>query len=481
MSVLKRFVQDTAVYGLATILPRIMSVVLVYLHTEKLENTGYAENTAFYVGCAFLNVLLTYGMETAFFRFFSKAENKESVYSTVLIAITTTSLIAFGLLWLLKNPITEALELPSKYIGYLIGVTILDALVVAPFAYLRARGKALRFAGIKLINLGVYVILNVFFLWAIPYFDFNFSWYNSNQLLQYIFIANLAASIVTFLLIIPDFFKVKLVFDQPLFKQLWKYGWPVLVAGLAFVINENLDKLLIGNMLDKDIMGAYAGCYKLAVFMTIFIQAFRLGAEPFFFNHSKNKNAPVTYATILKYFVIVGAFGLLIIVCFIDFFKDLLIGNSSYFTALEIVPYVLLANLFLGIYHNLAVWYKLTDKTLYGMYFSIIGAALTISINLLLIPVIGFMASAYATVVAYGVMMLISYFYGQKYYRIPYNTTRIAMYLTVATTVAMVSFYYLREFYFVNFGFLIAFVLLVFMLEKKELSRILNRNTPTKN
>ena len=476
MSVLKRFVKDTAIYGLATILPRVMSFVLIGLHTDKLETTGYAENTSFYIGAAFLNVLLTYGMETAFFRFFSRSDKKEQVYSTVLIALTVTSCIAFVILWLLKEPITEALELPVRYMGYLIGVTILDTLVVAPFAYLRAKGKALRFAGIKLTNLAIYVSLNFFLLWAIPHFSLSFEWYDTNELLTYIFMANLAASAVTLFLILPDFFKTKLVFDKQIFAQLWNYGWPVLVAGMAFVINENLDKLMLGNMLDKDIMGAYSGCYKLAVFMTIFIQAFRLGAEPFFFNHAKNKNAPITYATILKYFVIVGAGGLLIIVCFVDIFKEILIRDQEYWKALEIVPYVLLGNLFLGIYHNLSVWYKLTDKTRYGMYFSLLGAGLTILLNLFLIPVTGFMASAYATVAAYGVMMLISYFYGQKYYHIPYNVSRIALYLFVATAGALVSFYIFRENYIMSALLILAFTGLVFFLEKNELKSILNRN-----
>ncbi|MEC7782855.1 MAG: oligosaccharide flippase family protein [Bacteroidota bacterium] len=476
MSVLKGFVKDTAVYGLATILPRLMNLFLISLHTDSLETSGYADNTAFYVGAAFLNVLLAYGMETAFFRFFSKAEDENKVYSTVLIALTVTSLIAFALLYALRVPICEALELPVEYFGYLLGVTILDALVVAPFAYLRAKGKALRFTGIKLTNLAIYVVLNIFFLWAIPEFNMRFSWYDPTALLTYIFAANLAASAVTFLLIAPDFFRIKLVFDKQLFGQLWQYGWPVLVAGLAFVVNENLDKLLIGNMLDKDIMGAYSGCYKLAVFMTIFIQAFRLGAEPFFFSHAKNKNAPTTYATILKYFVVVGAAGLLFIVCFIDFFKALLISDSSYFKAIEIVPYILLANLFLGIYHNLSVWYKLTDKTRYGMYFSILGAALTIALNWYFIPLIGFMASAYTTVVAYGTMMLISYFYGQKYYQIPYNVSRISMYLILATSGALVSFYFFRSNYGVNGVIFLAFMGLTLLLEQKELKAILGRN-----
>ena len=476
MSVLKGFVKDTAVYGLATILPRLMNLFLISLHTDSLETSGYADNTAFYVGAAFLNVLLAYGMETAFFRFFSKAEDENKVYSTVLIALTVTSLIAFAVLYALREPICEALELPVEYFGYLLGVSILDALVVAPFAYLRAKGKALRFTGIKITNLAIYVVLNIFFLWAIPEFNMQFSWYDPTALLTYIFAANLAASAVTFLLIAPDFFKIKLVFDKQLFGQLWQYGWPVLVAGLAFVVNENLDKLLIGNMLDKDIMGAYSGCYKLAVFMTIFIQAFRLGAEPFFFSHAKNKNAPTTYATILKYFVVVGAAGLLFIVCFIDFFKALLISDSSYFKAIEIVPYILLANLFLGIYHNLSVWYKLTDKTRYGMYFSILGAALTIALNWYFIPLIGFMASAYTTVVAYGTMMLISYFYGQKYYQIPYNVSRISIYLILATSGALVSFYFFRSNYGVNSIIFLAFAALTLLLEQKELKAILGRS-----
>ncbi len=210
--------------------------------------------------------------------------------------------------------------------------------------------------------------------------------------------------------------------------------------------------------------------------MTIFIQAFRLGAEPFFFSHAKNKNAPTTYATILKYFVVVGAAGLLFIVCFIDFFKALLISDSSYFKAIEIVPYILLANLFLGIYHNLSVWYKLTDKTRYGMYFSILGAALTIALNWYFIPIIGFMASAYTTVVAYGTMMLISYFYGQKYYQIPYNVSRISMYLILATSGALISFYFFRSNYGVNSIIFLAFMGLTLLLEQKELKTILGRN-----
>jgi len=476
LSTLKRFVQDTAIYGLATVMPRVMSIVLVGLHTQMLPTAGYAVNTSFYVGAAFLNVLFTYGMETAFFRFFAKSERKTQVYSTVLIALTASTLIITGILAALKNPIAEGLELPLKYFWFLIAVTALDTLVVAPFAYLRARGKSMKFAGLKLVNLAIYVVLNFFFLWAIPRYGWRFDFYDPTDLLQYIFISNLAASVVTFLLLTPDFFKVKLVFDKSVFIALWKYGWPVMVAGLAFVVNENLDKLLLGNMLDKDIMGAYSGCYKLAVFMTIFIQAFRLGAEPFFFNHAKNKNAPLTYATIMKYFVVVGAGGLLTVMVFIDLLKELLIRNPEYWKALNIVPVVLLANLCLGIYHNLSVWYKLTDKTSYGMYFSIMGAILTIVLNVVFIPMIGFMASAYATLVAYGFMMVISFVYGKKYYEVPYNLKKIGFYLVLAVVLSAVSFHVFRGNYVVSAILLLSYLIVIFFAEREELKAILSRS-----
>ncbi|MEP0263336.1 oligosaccharide flippase family protein [Dokdonia sp.] len=476
MSTLKRFFKDTVIYGLATVLPRLMGIILVRLHTDALPREGYADVASFYVGAAFLNIILTYGMETAFFRFFSKSDQKEKVYSTVFLSLTISTILISLLLYACKTPILGVLELPESYFWYLAGVVLLDTLVVAPFAYLRARGKALRFAGFKLANLCIYVVLNFFFLWATPKFNWQFGWYDTTDLRQYIFIANLVASIVTLALIFPEFFKVKAVFDKKIFKKLWSYSWPIMVAGLAFVVNEQLDKLFINKMLNKEIGGAYAACYKIAVFMTIFIQAFRLGAEPFFFNHAKEKNAPSTYALILKYFVIVGAFGLLIITSFVDLIKDQLVEDSSYHLAMEIVPYVLLANLCLGIYHNLAIWYKLTDKTRYGMYFSIIGAIITICFNVFLIPVIGFMASAYATLAAYGSMMVLSYIFGKKHYPIPYDFKRISAYLLLAIICSGVSFYIFRANYLVSAILLGIFAMVIFFMERKQLKVILKRS-----
>lgn len=452
-----------------------MNFVLVPLHTDTLDTSSYSDNTYFYIYAAFFNVLLTYGMETSFFRFFSKSEAKNKVFSTTLISLTTTTIVVFVLVFSFNLQIAEFLNLRLDYFNYLVGVIALDTLVVAPFAYLRATGRPIKFTAIKLSNISIYVALNFFFLWAIPKFNLEFSWYDKSDLVQYIFIANLAASAVTLLLLLPYFFNTKWQFDSAILKQMLKYGWPVMVAGLAYIVNENFDKWILPQLLDKNINGAYAGCYKIAVFMTIFIQAFRLGAEPFFFNHSKEKNAKQTYATIMKYFVICGSLILIFIVAYLDIFKALIVRDEAYWIALDIIPVVLIANLCLGIYFNLAVWYKLTDKTRYGMYISIFGAVITIVFNLVLIPEYGFIAAAWATLVAYLSMVIISFVLGQKHYKVPYDVSRVLLYLVVASICTFVIYNNFYGNYYLSTAILIAYLSLVFILEKKELKQILNR------
>ena len=480
MSTLKRFFQDTIIYGFATVLPRLMNFILVPLHTEYLGPAGYAINTTFYVWATFFNVILTYGMETAFFRFFSHSKEKSRVFSTAFISLTVTTVIFISLVFVFREKITDLVDLRPVYFNYLLGILALDTLVVIPFAYLRAMNRPVKFAMVKILNIGVVVILNFYFFWFVSEFpdlspEIILSNYSQADKVGYIFLANLAASGITFLILLPYFFRTKVDFSSAIFRKMWKYGWPVMVAGLAFVINENLDKLLLKEMISDEVMGAYAGCYKLAVFMMIFIQAFRMGAEPFFFNHSRNENARETYATILQYFVIAGSFILVILVVYIDFFKRLIIRDEDYWFTLSIVPVVLLANLFLGIYHNLSVWYKLTDKTRIGMYISIFGAAITIAVNLLLIPVIGFMAAAWATLAAYGSMMVISYFLGNKYYPVPYNLNKIGFYLLISVTISFISFIFFREDYLAGTAFVVLFLGIVFGSEWKNIKQILNR------
>jgi len=472
LSILKKFFKDTIIYGLATVLPRLMNFVLVPLHTDNLELSNYSDNTTFYIYAGFFNVLLTYGMETAFFRFFNTYKEKQKVFSTVLISLTITTILVLGTVFLFNKEIALFVNLDIEYFKLLIGLLALDTLVVAPFAYLRATGKPIKFAAIKLSSLVVYVVLNYFFFWAVPEFNLQFSFYNKTDLVKYIFISNLAASVLTFLLLSPYFFNSKLLFSKAIFKKLINYGWPIMVAGLAYAINESFDKWLLPRELGKDINGAYSACYKIAIFMTIFIQAFRLGAEPFFFNHAKEKNATKTYADIMKYFVICGCFMLIVVISFLDVIKEQLIPNQAYWIAMDIVPIVLLANLCLGIYFNLAIWYKLTDKTRYGMYLSIVGAVVTIAFNVIMIEKIGFIAAAWATLAAYGIMMVMSYILGQKHYPVPYNLKHILGFLLLAVVICIMVLN-TNSNYYINSVLVLLFLVITVIVEKKELEQLL--------
>ena len=484
MSSLKRFFKDTIIYGIAAVLPRVINFLLVKVHTDALPTDNYAENTNFYIWIALFAVLLTFGMETTFFRFYKDEEKKDSLISTAFISIAVATFIFITIAFIFSSFFTNIFDFANNpvQLKLLIGIIALDTLMVIPFAYLRASNRPIKYTFIKLINVGIIVIINLVFLKFIPEFKergddiptlLN-TISNSTLLINFIFIANIVGSAISFLLLLPYLLKFKWSFNTDLFKKMISYSWPIAVAGIAYVINENLDKILIGKMIDKNAMGIYSACYKLAVFMNLYIMAFRLGAEPFFFNHSDKKNAKVTYATILNYFIIVGSLVFVGIVVFIDLIKKPFI-NSEYWDAIIIVPIVLLANLFLGVYHNLAIWYKLTDKTRYGMYFSILGAVITTIVNLVLIPIIGFVASAWATLLAYGSMMLISYFVGKKHYPVPYNIKKSGSYLLAAIAISYISFTYFRENYFISFGLLILFGLMTFWNERNELKNLFKK------
>jgi hypothetical protein len=295
-------------------------------------------------------------------------------------------------------------------------ILALDTLALVPFAYIRATGKALHYTLIKLINVGVIVIVQLFALRWIPHWietgkaipQFLINLFTATEKVEYIFIANLLGSAISLILVLPYLFKFKWTWSSHLWKKMLAYSYPIVIAGIAYVINENLDKWLLGSMINKETEGLYAAAYKLAIFMNLYIMAFRLGAEPFFFSISSDKNAPKTYAIVMKYFVLIGSLALIAIVLLMDIFKHFI--NPAYWEALKIVPIVLLANLFLGIYHNLSIWYKLTDRTRFGMLFSIIGALITIGFNLYFIPKIGFMAAAWATVGGkYGTKLAVNF------------------------------------------------------------------------
>ncbi len=485
MSTLKRFFKDTLIYGIAAVLPRVINFLLVRVHTDALPTNNYAENTNFYIWAALFSVLLTFGMETAFFRFYKAEEKKDALVSTSFISVFASAVLFVILAFTFSDFFMKIFDFGGNplQLKLLIGILAIDTLAVIPFAYLRASNLPVRYAVIKLINVGIIVVINLVFLKYIPEFKesekyippFLNTLFESTTIVNFIFIANLIGSAIVLLFLVPYLLKFKWDFNVVLFKKMLLYSWPIAIAGIAYVINENLDKYLIGQLIDKNTMGIYAACYKLAIFMNLYIMAFRLGAEPFFFSHSNHKDAKETYARILNYFIIIGSLVFVGIVVFLDLIKVIFIKNPDYWDAIVIVPIVLLANLFLGIYHNLAIWYKLTDKTPYGMLFSIIGAIITIIMNVILIPEIGFIASAWTTLFAYGTMMILSYFIGKKYYPVPYNLKKSGSYLIASMVISFVSFTYFRENYLISIGLILAFGILVFWNEKKELLAIIKR------
>lgn len=480
MTALKKLFQHTFIYGLATVLPRMLSFLLVPLYTAVLPTKEYGEISIIFSWIILFNVILAYGMETAFFRFFNKEDDKKTVVSTATISLIFTSLLFLVAAFTFRNGLSALSGIPVEYISFTIFVLTLDALVIIPFAWLRANEKPVRYAIIKIFNVTVNLGLNVFFLVALPQLasdEFFGKMYIVNFEISYIFISMVTASALTFLLLLPFYFKTIYTFSKPLWREMMRYAVPVLIAGIAFAINEAFDRILLGWLLPPDTaqeaVGAYAACYKIAIFMTLFATAFRLGIEPFFFSQAKEKNAPETYALITRYFIAFGAVILLTVVVFADVLKIILIRDSDYWVAMQIVPLILLANFCLGIYHNLSVWYKITDRTKFGAYISIVGAMITLSINFLLIPTMSFMGSAIATVAAYGSMMLLSYYYGQKYFPIPYAIKKISLYFFGSIFVSAVCFYVFKNNFVITIPLWIAFLTLVLVQEKQAVQQII--------
>lgn len=483
MSLYNKLFKQTAIYGIATVLPRMFSFLLIPIHIEYLNGTGdYGEVSIIFAYLIFFNVILSYGMETSFFRFYTSEDNKSKVVNTSTISIFWTSLIFLAIGLLFRNTLAGWADKDVQYITYTIWILVLDALVIIPFAKLRVDQKPVKYAVIKIGNVALFFFLNIFFLKFLPEIasaspdSFITTLFVEDFQVGYIFLANIFASLLALLVLLPEYFKIKWQFDISLWKRMMRYGLPVMVAGIAFAINEAFDRLLLDylNVPISDI-GAYSGCYKLAVFMVLFATAFRLGIEPFFFSHSKSENAPQTYAMITKYFIVFGSVILIGVIVFADVLKVILIPNSSYWKAMDVVPLIIMANFFLGIYHNLSVWYKLSDKTKIGAYISVVGAVVTLALNFALIPLWSYMGSAIATLCAYGSMMLISYYMGNKYYPIPYDVKSIGLYLSLSILLSCLYFYFFRENYFVALAVIIIYGGFIYAREKQAIINIIRR------
>lgn len=420
---------QTAIYGLSSVAGRMLNYLLVVIHTRTFHQGEYGAISDLYAYVGFLVVIFTYGLETAFFRFSQKHDKDPTIFGTALRSITISSLFLGGAIVLLSQPIADLLSYSGfrEYIMYFGLILALDAIAAIPFAKLRADNRPGRFAFIKLANIGINIGLNALFLVVLPWAtDFQYN-------IGHVFLSNLIASGVTLLLLLPQMRGLKYGFKGRLWKQMLLYGSPLIITGLAGMTSELLDRPLIKYLSSGSIqenlvqVGIYSACYKLSLLMTFFIQAYRYAAEPFFFAQSSKENAPQIYATTLKYFVIVGVFIFLLVSLFIDVFKYII--GSAFHEGLFVVPILLIANLFLGIYYNLSVWYKLKDKTIIGAMIATVGAALTIGLNIILIPQLGYEGSAWTTLAAYFGICALSYLIGQRYYRVPYSLPRIGFYI----------------------------------------------------
>ena len=444
---IKKLAGQTIIYGLSSIIGRFLNYLLVPLYTYTFATEQYGIVSEFYAYMPLLLILLTYGTETGFFRFArDKNQDFNKVYSTILTSLFVSTLVFSGLMLLFITPVSTLVLYPNnpEYIVWTIFIVATDALISIPFARLRIEGKAFRFAIIKLANILITIGLNLFFIVILPKLSIS----NPNSILLifyckeigigYIFIANLVANILTLVFLLPQITNIKYQFDKIILKKVLNYSAPLLIAGFAGMINETLDRILIKYILTSQAdevfaqsqLGIYSANYKLAILMTLFIQMFRYAAEPFFFENKNENNARELYAKTTKYFIICGLTIFLMVVLYIDAFK-LFIG-PSYREGITIVPILLLANLFLGVFYNFSIWYKLNDMTRYGAYLAVFGAVITILLNILLIPQWGYIGSAWATFVCYLSMMILSCYWGQKYYKIPYQFKNAVFYLFVA-------------------------------------------------
>jgi O-antigen/teichoic acid export membrane protein len=444
MGIFKKLASQTAIYGLSSIFGRFLNYLLVPLYTYYFSAAEYGVVSEFYAYAGFFSVFLLFGFETGYFRFRDKENpQRDKTYSTALIFIVLVNIGFFALILAINSQLSAALNYANhpEYVRWFSIILILDAIGSIPFARLRAENKAFRFAGIKVIEILTTIALSLFFIVYCPklaaqnlFAELNLI-YDPAIGVGYIFIANLIASIVKFLLLTPQLKGLGWGFDWDLFKRLLRYCLPMVVIGFAGIINEMLDRALLKYLLPFDthtnlkMLGIYGACYKLSILMSLFIQAFRYAAEPFFFAYADKTDAKKIYAQVMKFFVIFCVFIFLLVTLYIDFFKYFI--GKEFRAGLEVVPILLLANLCLGIYVNLSIWYKLTDRTGLGAFVSLAGAGLTIALNWYWIPLYGYVGSAWATLACYASMAIVSYGLGQIYYPVAYEVKRILLYISV--------------------------------------------------
>jgi len=483
LSQLKKLAGQTVIYGLSTMLGRFLNYLLVYVHTQAMEPFLYGKLTYFYSNTAIFLVLLTFGLETGFFRFASKKEeNYRKTLGTTFYSVLFTSSLFIITSILLKEKWQAYFQIDNfRMVGYFVAIISLDVISAIPFAKLRIDERPIKFMVIKLSGIAINIGLNLFYLVLCRYYfeaetnNLLAKIYNPELALDYVLIANLIGSGITFLLLIPEIFGVKPQFDFTLLKRILNYSFPILLIGLAGMLNDQIDKILIPKLVNDPNpvaqLGIYGANFKLSVLMVLFIQMFRYAAEPFFFKNADDKNAKKLYANVMNYFVVFGLVIFLGVMFYIDILKYFI--DVEYREGLFVVPILLIAKLLFGILFSLSIWYKVTDKTKYGIIVAITGAFITISLNVILLPKIGYLGSATASLISYFAMLVVSYSLSIKHYLIKYNFKRIGFYFVLAFTLFAVGRFIEYKsnwiYYSIVTVFILGFIGIAYIIEKKTI------------
>jgi len=490
LSSIKKLAGQTMYYGLSSIAARFISYLLTPYLTAVLTKEDYGRMGAVYSMIPMFNIIFTYGMETAYFRFIQKKEKEKSINSTITISLLCSTVLLFALTWFNQSALVNIASLKEfpQLIRLSIIIIALDALTTIPFARLRNEGRPVLFAFIKIAGIVINIIATIFFLsycrkYLLQHPDSIVKYVYSADVnpVYYVLMANVFQAAFTLLLLGKWILPAEWKFDFALWKEMMVYALPMLVAGLGGMINETFDRLMLGWWLPSNYdfdeqRGIYNACYKLSILITLFVQAFRMGAEPFFFKQAEGDNPQRVYARVMKFFVITICTMFLVVSLYIPVWKYFI--AEKHWEGLKVVPILLLANMFLGIYYNLSIWYKLSNKTTAGATITIIGAAITLLINFLFIPHFSYMACAWATFACYGTMMVVSFIWGQKHYRIPYAWKKLVAYLVIVILLFLIHKTAVHFYNHLVFSLLLAtallsaFIRFILQVEKKEFQKL---------
>lgn len=454
-------------------MPRVITFLLNPLYIHYIDKEAFSVFSSLYSWIALVNVMLTFGFETSFFRFSTEKENEKKSFDTSFWFIFGLASVFLISILMFSAPLSVILDYAKnpEFLRWFAMIAFLDAICVIPFAWLRFHNMPIKYSVIRVASIFVQTVSVIALFIFVP--TSTSKKLGLDGQVSYPFISNLLGSLATFLLLLPIILKVKFRFSKELFSRMIKYSWPIMIAGLAFQVNENYDKITQYYNISKADAGAYGGCYKLAVLMTLFVTAYRMGIEPYFFKQMNNENAKNNYAKVTEYFSFFASIVAMGIIANISWLKVIFITDHSYWTAMDIVPIIVIANLCFGIYYNLSTWYKVTDKTYFGTLISWFGAGVTIVLHLLFLQKYGFMVSAWVTFIAYFLMMVLSYFLGQKYYPIPYRIKKISFFLVLLMVFSFISVKYFNyNFWLSNILFFIYSGILLYSEKQFIVSKI---------